>query len=89
MVPDEGNALIKIDDDGMAFSLYDIYNKLKEFYHRHYYHAVDDGDSIIKPFVTFGLLHEGQKYLFARQVQVSSEIRNSQCCSCDAECSRA
>lgn len=51
-IPDEGNTLIRIDEHGMAVFPCDIYNRLKEFYHKHNYHAVDDGDSIIKPFVT-------------------------------------
>lgn len=51
-IPDEGNALIKIDNNELAIFPCDIYNKIKEFYHRHNYHAADDGDSIIKPFVT-------------------------------------
>lgn len=52
VIPDEGNALIKVDENGVAVFPCDIYNRLKEFYHHHNYHAVDDGDSIIKPFVT-------------------------------------
>lgn len=51
-IPDEGNMLIKIEDDGNALFPCDIYNHMKEFYHRHNYHALEDGDSIIKPFVT-------------------------------------
>lgn len=51
-IPDDGNALVKIEDSGMAVFPCDIYNRIKEFYHRHNYHAVNDGDSIIKPFVT-------------------------------------
>ncbi|MCH5311790.1 MAG: hypothetical protein J1E57_07545 [Prevotella sp.] len=51
-IPDEGNMLIRIKDDGSAVFPCDIYNHMKEFYHRHNYHALDDGDSIIKPFVT-------------------------------------
>lgn len=51
-IPDEGNVLIKIEDDGNAVFPCDIYNHMKEFYHRHNYHALEDGDSIIKPFVT-------------------------------------
>lgn len=51
-IPDAGNALIKIGANGLAVFPCDIYNRLKEFYHLHNYHAVDDGDSIIKPFVS-------------------------------------
>lgn len=51
-IPDEGNALIKIDDNGKATFPCDIYNKMKGFYHMHNYHAVDGGDSIIKPFIS-------------------------------------
>lgn len=51
-IPDAGNSLIKIDAEGVAVFPCDIYNRIKEFYHLHNYHDVDDGDSIIKPFVT-------------------------------------
>lgn len=51
ILPDEGNMLIKIGDNGNAVFPCDIYNHMKEFYHRHNYHALEDGDSIIKPFV--------------------------------------
>lgn len=52
IIPDEGNALIKIDANGNATFPCDIYNKMKGFYHMHNYHAVDGGDSIIKPFIS-------------------------------------
>ena len=50
--PDSGNALVKIDENGCASFPCDIYNKMKSFYHMHNYHAVDGGDSIIKPFIS-------------------------------------
>jgi transposase len=51
-IPDTGNALIKIDKNGKPVFPCDIYNKMKEFYHRHSYHTVDDGDSTLKPYIS-------------------------------------
>lgn len=51
-IPDEGNALVIIDENGCASFPCDIYNKMKGFYHMHNYHAVDGGDSIIKPYIS-------------------------------------
>lgn len=51
-IPDTGNALIKIDKNGKPVFPCDIYNKMKEFYHRHSYHTVDDGDSTLKPYLS-------------------------------------
>lgn len=51
-ISDCGNALVKIDENGCASFPCDIYNKMKGFYHRHNYHAIDGGDSIIKPFIS-------------------------------------
>lgn len=50
-ISDKGNALIKIGKNGSVSFPCDIYNKIKGFYHMHNYHAVDGGDSIIKPFI--------------------------------------
>ena len=46
-----GNPLLKRSDETLDFPC-DIYNKVKEFYHKHNFHKVDDGDSMIKPYIS-------------------------------------
>lgn len=51
IVDDEDNPLLKKLDETLDFPC-DIYNKVKEFYHKHNFHKVDDGDSMIKPYIS-------------------------------------
>lgn len=47
----EENPLLQKSDKVLDFPC-DIYNKIKEFYHKHNFHKVDDGDSMIKPYIS-------------------------------------
>lgn len=51
-IPDQGTSLITVKADGSAEFPCDIYNRIKEIYHRHNYHNVNDGDSVIKPYMS-------------------------------------
>ena len=48
---DAANPLLQKSDKTEDFPC-DIYNKVKEFYHKHNFHKVDDGDSMIKPYIS-------------------------------------
>jgi len=46
-----GNLLLQKNNNKLGFPC-DIYNKVKEFYHKHNFHKVDNGDSMIKPYIS-------------------------------------
>ena len=47
----ENNLLTDMEEGTVTFPC-DIYNRIKEFYHKHNFHKVDDGDSMIKPYIS-------------------------------------
>lgn len=53
VMPEGGSFLIKKDDaTGKYLFPCDIYHKIKEFYHLHEHHQADDGDSMLKPYIS-------------------------------------
>lgn len=51
-ISEEGSFLIKKGNDGKYQFPCDIYHKIKEFYHLHEHHQADDGDSMLKPYIS-------------------------------------
>lgn len=51
-IPEEGHFAIWNNESECFQFPCDIYHKIKEFYHQHEHHYADDGDSMIKPYIS-------------------------------------